>query len=175
MRYFPPYLLALGLLPITLLAGCADESGTYPSLLPRSGEEPRHIDQEGTKAAPSLSAEEGERLQQSLAEERRALAAVLRDATTAHTALQKEMSKAGHAPTGSKSWGDAQTALSRYNLAWEPLRQIDTRLASLALLVTDLPSEDPQYQQVSDLQKQVSVAIARHSSISEKADQQLSR
>lgn len=168
----PPF---TGLLMLSLLAGCSSAGGSYPSLLPRPGEVPRQIEAKTVAEPATLSEDDSRQLQADLARERNTLARILAEAGTAHSALQREMTKAGKAATGSKLWSDAQSSLSRFNLTWEPLRQIGTDMVPMTILVGDLAEDDPNRQQVQALQQDVDRAITRNREISDRAAQQLNR
>lgn len=140
------------LLPVLLLfAGCAGSGGTYPSLLPRAAEIPRDIAAPGEGVSPSLADEQQQSLRADVARERAALEQAERAIGEEGAALDRAIASARGSQPGSDSWGSAQMALSRFDLARSPVGDIRARLAPLERTVDSLPAENPDRRSVQDL------------------------
>jgi hypothetical protein len=162
------------LLPVLLLfAGCAGSGGTYPSLLPRAAEIPRDIAAPGEGVSPSLADEQQQSLRADVARERAALEQAERAISEQAAALNRAIASARGSQPGSESWGSAQMALSRFDLARSPVGDIRARLAPLERTVDSLPAENPDRRSVLDLAARAAAIAARAAEQSDSAAQAL--
>lgn len=162
------------LLPVLLLAaGCAGSGGGYPSLLPRAAEIPRDIAAPGQGVSPALADEQAQSLRADVARERAALEQAERAISEEAKALDRAIASARGSLPGSDSWGSAQMALSRLDIARGPVGDIRARLAPLERTVDSLPADNPDRRAVLDLAARAAAIATRAAAQSDSASRAL--